>query len=79
MDDDTPELMTESDPPVDRGNMEFPVSFSRFAPMLVGTPDEVWTTHLKRKHGRENHLVGEWRALIDKYRHEPAHPSVLGR
>lgn len=65
--------------PVNDGNQDFPIAFSRWAPMLVGTPDEIWTVHMKKMHGRENHTVGDWHRLIENYRHQPAHPSVLSR
>lgn len=64
-------------PVVDEGNREFPIAFSRFAAMIQGTPHEVWTHWLRRKHGREAHTEQEWHNLIKSYHDHPAHPSVL--
>jgi hypothetical protein len=54
---------------------DFPIPFAQFAQMLSGTHDEVWTTLLKQRYGRENHVESEWRALLDAARNEPAHPG----
>lgn len=62
--------------PVGDGNDEFPVPFARFASTLHHTSDEVWLTHLRINHGRENHKPSEWRDLLDGHRHHPAHPGV---
>ncbi len=43
-----------------------------------GHADEIWLRWIGRMHGRERHTLAEWSALIDGYRDEPAHPSVLG-
>lgn len=63
------------DPPVSDGNDEFPIPFERFAASLAGTSDEIWTGILRMNHGFENHKPSEWHAMIDNYRHQPAHPS----
>jgi hypothetical protein len=60
--------------PVPLGNEEFPVPFARFARSLLMSPDEVYITHIRIRHGRENHKPSEWRAVLEKYRNEPAHP-----
>ena len=62
--------------PVEPGNEVFPVPFARFAASIRHTADEVWTHLLRTRHGRENRTVEEWFALIEKYRHEPAHPGA---
>ncbi len=43
-----------------------------------GHPDEIWLKLLGMRHGREKHTPAGWRALIDGYRGQPAHPSVMG-
>ena len=43
-----------------------------------GQPDEIWLKFIGIRHGREKHTASEWRGLIDKYRSQPAHPSVMG-
>jgi hypothetical protein len=35
--------------------------------------DQVYLKLLKTRHGRERHSIAGWRALIDTYRHQPAH------
>jgi hypothetical protein len=60
------------------GNEEFPVPFARFAATLHHTHDEVWLTHLRVKHGRENHKISEWVTILDRYRRQPAHPDHPG-
>lgn len=42
-----------------------------------GHPDEIWLKHLSRMHGRERHTMAGWAAIIDRYRHEPAHPMGM--
>lgn len=49
----------------DDGDLEFPVPFKVFSASLVGTPDEIWTKLLQNAHGRENHLISDWQALLD--------------
>jgi hypothetical protein len=45
-------------------------------PVVVpGTPDEIWLKMLAVRHPNERHTLAGWRALIEKYRDEPAHPS----
>lgn len=46
--------------------------------LVAGHADEVWLKLLRVNHGNEKHTLAEWRALIDNYRGEPAHPTVLG-
>lgn len=41
----------------------------------AGHPDEIWLKLLEVRHNNERHTEQEWRALIDKYRDEPAHPA----
>lgn len=51
-------------------NDDFPVAFQRFAALLVGTPDEVWTRLLQQRHGGEKHSEKQWYSLIERYRYE---------
>lgn len=51
-------------------NDDFPVAFSRFAPLLVGTPDEIWTKMVRQRHGEEKHSERQWYLLIERYRFE---------
>lgn len=53
-------------------NDDFPVSFDRFAPRLLGTPEEIWLHWLRTQHGREKHSERGWFALIDQYRNKRA-------
>ncbi len=62
--------------PVRTGDEEFPMPFNTFAATLVATDNEVWTHWLRKEHGRENHLLAEWTALIDDYRNQPAYPGA---
>lgn len=55
------------------GNETFPIPFSKFERMLVGTSDHVWAKLLKGRHGTENHTEAEWREILEGYRHRPAH------
>jgi len=41
----------------------------------AGSDDEIWLKLLARLHGHERHTSADWRALIDKLRDMPAHPS----
>lgn len=68
-------------PPVSDGNDEFPVPFDRFAATLQHTHDEVYVGLLRAQHGRENHKISEWKALLDQKRDTPAHehhPNFAG-
>lgn len=48
-------------------------------PMVTpGTPDEVWLKLLAVRHPNERHTITGWRALLDRYRDEPAHPAHPG-
>ena len=47
-------------------NDEIPIPFSRFAPTLVDTHDEVFTHLLRLDHGTENHTPTEWRSILDQ-------------
>jgi hypothetical protein len=40
-----------------------------------GDPDEIWLKLLEVNHRIERHTSAEWRALIAKYKDEPAHPA----
>lgn len=62
-------------PVVSDGNEEFPVPFARFAASLHRTEDEVWLALMQTQHGRENHKMPEWSAMLDGYRDHPAHPE----
>jgi hypothetical protein len=46
------------------------------AEIAPGSADEVWLKHIKIQHGKERHTLTEWRALIDKYRNQPAYRGV---
>lgn len=76
------------------GAYEPPVAFSAFAATLRPQPvrdaagravgltpghsNEIWLKLLSRLHVAEKHTLADWNALIDRYRNEPAHPSVTG-
>lgn len=67
----------EPEPPpvmVSDGNEEFPIPLARFLPMLP-EHDQVFATHLRVKHGRENHTPTAWRTILDGHRDTPAHPE----
>lgn len=55
------------------GNETFPIPLAKFVATLVGTDDHVWHRLLQIEHGGENHTEQEWRDIIDRYRHRPAH------
>lgn len=57
---------------IDVVDTEHPIPARRFVQSLHGTHDEVWTIWIMQKHGRENHLLDDWHALLDSYRHQPA-------
>jgi hypothetical protein len=40
-----------------------------------GSEDEVWLRLLRMRHPNERHTMTQWRALITRYKDEPAHPS----
>lgn len=62
--------------PPQTGDETFPVGFSRWATTLIHTENEVWISHMRVEHGRENHKPDEWHALLDTYRNQPAHPGA---
>ena len=43
-----------------------------------GEPEEIFLKLLKIRHGREKHTPAGWKALIEKYANEPAHPGQPG-
>jgi hypothetical protein len=47
--------------------------------LLPGDPDEVYLKLLKIRHRGDKRTQEGWKALIDTYRSQPAHPTVLGR
>lgn len=52
---------------------ELVFSLSRFSSSLIGTSDEIWLGVLKAFHSTEKHTKSGWKAVIDSYRHKPAH------
>jgi len=69
--------MPDPAPPVSDGNDVFPIPCRRFIAMLTHTPHEVWKKTLTVLHGRENHTVDEWWALISEHGEKPAHPHGM--
>jgi hypothetical protein len=41
----------------------------------AGSPDEIWLKLLEIRYSHQRHTRSEWKALIDKLRDEPAHPT----
>jgi hypothetical protein len=75
---DPPMMSVAMPEPVDDGNREFPVALVGFLDNIRGTDLEVWSHWLRKNHGAEAHTLGEWRAVVDKWRDQPAHPTVIG-
>ena len=67
------ELPMPKDVAVSDGNDVFPMSCKRFVATLRHSEHEVYTKLLLIEHGRENHTVGEWHAIIGDH---AAHVAV---
>ena len=70
------ELPMPKDVAVSDGNAVFPMSCKRFVATLRHSEHEVYTKLLLIEHGRENHTVDEWHAIIGDHAAKPAHPSL---
>jgi len=49
---------------------DFPLPIARFAALIKGTEDEVYTKLLAKTAGKMRFVESEWRALLDKLKSE---------
>jgi hypothetical protein len=73
----TEETVMPKDTVTPDGNDVFPISCKRFVATLVHTHNEVYAKLLFIEHGRENHTVDDWYAIIGDHAVKPAHPSAM--
>ena len=48
-------------------NDDFPIPLAKFAPYMIGTPDEIWLHFLKLEHGGEKHSELGWSRIVKSY------------
>jgi hypothetical protein len=48
-----------------RQHNDFAVPFQAFAKSLLGTPDEVWSIHMRSLHGAKSMKFPEWADLLE--------------
>jgi hypothetical protein len=51
-------------------NNDFKVALPVFLAAIRYTPDEVWSTFMKNRHGREKHTELGWMKVLDAHRGE---------
>lgn len=51
-------------------NDDFKVALPVFLAAIRYTPDEVWSTFMKNRHGREKHTELVWMKILDAHREE---------